>query len=69
MTDITLRKELVGIGELSRLIGVPVRTIRFYCDEGLVQPHRSSGGHRLFDPAAVDRLRLVRRLRALGGTS
>ncbi|MFF3571477.1 MerR family transcriptional regulator [Nocardia jiangxiensis] len=66
MTEITHREELVGIGELSRLIGVPVRTIRFYCDEGLVQPHRSSGGHRLFDPAGVDRLRSVRRLRALG---
>lgn len=55
------------IGELSVRTGVPVRTIRFYCDEGVLEAHRSAAGHRLFDPAtAVDRLRMVRRLRALG---
>ncbi|MFD7974455.1 MerR family transcriptional regulator [Streptomyces sp. NPDC059071] len=58
--------ETFGIGELSRLTGVPVRTIRFYGDEGIVDSVRSSGGHRRFDQAAVERLRLVRRLRALG---
>ncbi|KAB2343644.1 MerR family transcriptional regulator [Actinomadura rudentiformis] len=56
----------LGIGELSRLTGVPVRTIRFYCDEGVLAVRRSSGGHRRFDPDAVERLRLVRRLRGLG---
>ncbi len=55
------------IGELSGRTGVPVRTIRFYCDEGVLEAHRSAAGHRLFDAAtAVDRLQLVRRLRALG---
>lgn len=57
----------IGIGELSRQTGVPVRTIRFYCDEAVLDSRRTSGGHRIFDPAtAVDRLLLVRRLRALG---
>ncbi|TDE22703.1 MerR family transcriptional regulator [Actinomadura sp. 6K520] len=56
----------VGIGDLAALTGVPVRTIRFYCDEGVLEPWRSAGGHRRFDPSAADRLRLVRRLRALG---
>jgi DNA-binding transcriptional MerR regulator len=56
----------LGIGDLARRTGVPVRTIRFYCDEGLLEPARSVGGHRRFDPAAVDRLHLVRRLRGLG---
>ncbi|MEZ0363194.1 MerR family transcriptional regulator [Mycobacterium sp. pUA109] len=60
MTDSTT------IGELSRLTGVPVRTIRYYCDEGLLEARRSSGGHRLFDAGAVESLFLVRRLRALG---
>ncbi|MGV0814850.1 MerR family transcriptional regulator [Mycolicibacterium boenickei] len=55
-----------SIGELSRLTGVPVRTIRFYCDEGLLESRRSSGGHRVFDSAAVEALLLVRRLRAVG---
>lgn len=56
----------LGIGELARQTGVPVRTIRFYCDEGVLESDRSSGGHRRFAPSAVERLALVRRLRALG---
>ncbi|NEA25565.1 MerR family transcriptional regulator, partial [Actinomadura bangladeshensis] len=51
---------------MAALTGVSVRTIRFYCDEGVLEPGRSAGGHRRFDRSAVDRLRLVRRLRALG---
>ncbi|WP_431951333.1 MerR family transcriptional regulator [Nocardia lijiangensis] len=67
MTENTRRDGLVGIGELSRRTGVPVRTLRFYCDEGILQPRRSSGGHRLFDPVTtVDQVLLVRRLRGLG---
>ncbi|MEV7780837.1 MerR family transcriptional regulator [Kitasatospora sp. NPDC088351] len=61
-----LLDETFGIGELARLTGVPVRTIRFYCDEGIVDSVRSTGGHRRFDRAAVERLGLVRRLRGLG---
>lgn len=62
MTDRTT----LGIGELARLTGVPVRTIRFYCDEGILEAERSHGGHRRFGRDAVQRLRLVRRLRGLG---
>jgi DNA-binding transcriptional MerR regulator len=58
--------DTLGIGDLARRTGVPVRTIRFYCDEGLLEPARSAGGHRRFEAAAVDRLTLVRRLRGLG---
>ncbi|MFP5021993.1 MerR family transcriptional regulator [Pseudonocardia phyllosphaerae] len=46
--------------------GVPVRTIRFWSDEGLVPSVRSSSGHRVYDAAAVARLDLVRTLRELG---
>lgn len=67
VTENTRRDGLVSIGELSRRTGVPVRTVRFYCDEGILESHRSTGGHRLFDPATtVDQLNLVRRLRTLG---
>ncbi|WP_459649424.1 MerR family transcriptional regulator [Kitasatospora sp. Ki12] len=61
-----LLDETLGIGELARLTGLPVRTVRFYCDEGIVDSARSTGGHRRFDRAAVERLALVRRLRGLG---
>lgn len=58
--------DTLGIGDLSARTGVPVRTIRFYCDEGVLETSRSAGGHRRFDQDAVDRLALVRRLRVLG---
>ncbi|MFI6151832.1 MerR family transcriptional regulator [Kitasatospora sp. NPDC051170] len=61
-----LQDETLGIGDLARMTGVPVRTVRFYCDEGIVETTRSSGGHRRFDRAEVERLALVRRLRGLG---
>jgi len=56
----------LGIGDLAARTGVPVRTIRFYCDEGILETGRSAGGHRRFAPSAVERLDLVRRLRGLG---
>lgn len=56
----------LSIGELSRRTGVSVRTIRYYCDQGLITPQRTTGGHRVFDASAVDLLQVVRRLRALG---
>ncbi|WP_018681347.1 MerR family transcriptional regulator [Actinokineospora enzanensis] len=62
----TVIGDTLGIGDLARLTGVPVRTIRFYCDEGVLTPLRSTGGHRRFGQDAVSRLDLVRRLRSLG---
>jgi DNA-binding transcriptional MerR regulator len=59
--------ELFTIGRLARRTGVPVRTIRFWSDLGLLTPAgRSSGGYRLYDTEAVARLDLVRTLRELG---
>ncbi|WP_280232842.1 MerR family transcriptional regulator [Nocardia cyriacigeorgica] len=66
MTHDTHPRDLVGIGELPRRTGVTVRTIRFYCDEGVLPSRRTSGGHRVFEPAVVDRLLEIRRFRALG---
>ncbi len=55
------------IGELARLSGLPVRTIRFYSDGGLVPPAgRTEAGYRLYDETALARLELVRTLRELG---
>ncbi len=55
------------IGQLARRTGVPVRTIRFWSDTGVLTPTgRSAGGYRLYDTEAVARLDLVRTLRDLG---
>ncbi|MBF8189850.1 MerR family transcriptional regulator [Nonomuraea sp. K274] len=58
---------LYTIGELARRAGLPVRTIRFWSDSGVLPPTgRSAGGYRLYDEAAAARLDLVRMLRELG---
>jgi DNA-binding transcriptional MerR regulator len=56
-----------SIGQLARLSGVPVKTIRFYSDEGLLPPSdRTDAGHRRYDEAGLARLQLIRSLRGLG---
>ncbi|MFF7192323.1 MerR family transcriptional regulator [Streptomyces sp. NPDC008079] len=55
------------IGELAERAGVTVKTVRYYSDRGLLpEARRSSGGHRRYGPAALDRLRTIRSLRGLG---
>ncbi|MEB3361578.1 MAG: MerR family transcriptional regulator [Synechococcaceae cyanobacterium] len=54
------------IGAVARRSGLSVKTIRFYCDEGLIQPFgRSEGGYRLFDDEVFAELALIRTLRAM----
>jgi DNA-binding transcriptional MerR regulator len=60
-------KPLLTIGQLARRTGVPVRTIRFWSDEGVLpETDRSAGNYRRYDGRAVARLDLVRTLRELG---
>jgi DNA-binding transcriptional MerR regulator len=55
------------IGDVAARLGIGVRTVRFWPDEGLVEPPaRSAGGYRLYDAAAVARLDMVRTPRGLG---
>ena len=57
----------ITIGELAQRTGLPVRTLRFYSDRGLVVPAgRTDAGYRLYDEEAVARVALVRTLRDLG---
>jgi DNA-binding transcriptional MerR regulator len=57
---------LWSIGELAGHAHVTVKTVRYYSDRGLLpEASRSVGGHRRYGPDALDRLRLIRSLRAL----
>jgi DNA-binding transcriptional MerR regulator len=57
----------LSIGEAARLTGLPVKTIRYYSDIGLVpEAWRTDAGYRRFDSAGLARLELVRTLRELG---
>jgi DNA-binding transcriptional MerR regulator len=55
------------IGELSRLTGVKVPTIRFYEQIGLIdQPPRTGGNQRRYGKPEVERLNFIRHARELG---
>lgn len=57
---------LLKIGEVSARSGLTVKTIHFYCDEGLIHPvSRTGGGFRLFSPDVFAELTFIRTLRAL----
>jgi DNA-binding transcriptional MerR regulator len=59
--------EKLTIGELSRRTGIPVKTLRFWSDEGLLPPKsRSRSGYRLYAEESLVRLDLVRTLRDAG---
>lgn len=55
------------IGTLARLAGVSTRTIRYYEEIGLLSTaRRFSGGRRVFDGDALQRLGFIGRLKRLG---
>jgi Hg(II)-responsive transcriptional regulator len=57
------------IGELARVAGVGVETVRFYERRGLIErPARPAGGFRAYPRATVSRLAFVREAQELGFT-
>jgi DNA-binding transcriptional MerR regulator len=59
--------ELLSTGDMARLTGNTLRTVRFYEEAGLLKAERrSSGGHRMFGRSDLDRLQLISDLRAAG---
>lgn len=56
-----------AIGDLSRITGVNIATIRYYERMGLMpRPPRTQGGHRSFGPEELRTLGFIRRGRELG---
>ena len=57
----------MNIGRAAEAAGLPVKTVRYYADIGLVDaPDRSKTGYRRYDEAAVRKLAFVRRARDFG---
>jgi MerR family transcriptional regulator, copper efflux regulator len=55
------------IGVLAGRSGLPVKTLRYYEDLGLLPAiGRSEGGYRLFAEESLQRLEFIRRLKTLG---
>jgi len=60
-------QHLLRVGDLARVTGKTVRAIRLYEELGLLSPAtRSSGGFRLYEAGAVERVRWIDALHALG---
>jgi DNA-binding transcriptional MerR regulator len=60
-------KRLLRIGDLSRQTGKTVRAIHLYEELGLLSPSsRTSGGFRLYEPGAVERVRWIGLFHGMG---
>ena len=57
---------LLKIGAVAKASGVSVKTIRFYCDQGVLAPTARSDSHyRLFSADVLDDIAMIRTLRAM----
>jgi MerR family transcriptional regulator, copper efflux regulator len=62
-----MTESLLKIGEIHSHSQIPIKTIRYYEDIGLIRSEkRSPGGFRLFSPAVLVRLGFIKRSQALG---
>jgi MerR family transcriptional regulator, copper efflux regulator len=61
------RPGLIKIGEVSKLSGIGIETLRFYEKSGLLdRPHRTGSGYRLYDSEVLERLAFIKRAQVLG---
>ncbi|MBL8520073.1 MAG: MerR family transcriptional regulator, partial [Betaproteobacteria bacterium] len=59
--------QFMTIGQAARQAGIGIDTVRYYEREGLLPtPRRTASGYRQFCAEEVDRLRFIRRAKALG---
>jgi len=57
------------IGQVARLTGVSVETIRFYEKEGLVdEPERNPSGYRQYPDETIKRILFIQRAKGIGFT-
>ena len=54
------------IGEVAEQLGVTTKTLRHYEKIGLIEPHRSDSGYRLYAAEDIERLQRIRQLQAFG---
>lgn len=59
----SIEKLYYSIGEVSRILGVPVSTVRFWENEfDLLKPMKNKKGNRLFTQRDVKNLKIIHRL-------
>jgi MerR family copper efflux transcriptional regulator len=59
-------EDLLTIGAVSSLSGLPVDTIRFYEKKGLIEPPaRNASGYRIYQPEIIDLIAFIKRSREM----
>lgn len=59
--------DTLSIGQVARLAGVGVETVRFYEREGLLEePPRRASGYRQYSEEAIKRIHFIKRAQQLG---
>lgn len=66
MSEDTQTNAFYKIGEVERLTGLSARRVRYYESRGLIAAARTSGNQRLYTPATVERLKLIRAMMEAG---
>jgi MerR family transcriptional regulator, copper efflux regulator len=62
-----LQEKTKQIGTVAKESGVPIKTIRYYEELGLLKASgRTEGGFRLFDSDVLSRLHFIKRAQSLG---
>ena len=59
-------KKFFKIGEISKLYGIGVDSIRYYEEIGIIKPERSESGYRHYSIHDIWRLNVIRDLRSIG---
>ena len=56
----------LSIGQLANRAGEPVKTLRYWSDQGLLESERGDNGYRYYQRAMVERVGFIRNTQALG---
>lgn len=57
---------IMRISEAAKKSGLPIKTVRYYDEIGLVVAHRAQNGYRSYDGLMLNKLRFLQRSRSLG---
>lgn len=57
------------IGEVAHAAGVSVRSLRYYEEQGLLRPGRTTSGQRVYEVEAVEQVRIFQQFYAAGLSS
>ncbi len=53
---------VISIGTLAKKVGLSVSAIRKYEEEGLIIPHRTDSGHRMFSYEDISRIQIIQHM-------